>query len=65
MRLVFSFLLASALFGAGLYLLFLEVFVARIIMGRMLAIGGLLLAAGGAWLWADFVGPLIRGEKMG
>lgn len=51
--------------GAGLYVLYLEIFVARIIMGRMLMLSGSLIGIGGAWLVYDFVIPWWRSEEVG
>jgi hypothetical protein len=57
-RNVLGFAVAVALFGAGVYLLCAELFVAPIIMGRMVGMGGFLAFLGGAWLWSDYIGPL-------
>ena len=65
MRLVLCFVLASALLVAGLYLLYMEAFVARLISARAIGISATLTLVGGAWLWADFVRPMLRGENIG
>jgi len=63
--LVICFVVASGLLAAGLYLLYMEAFVARIISGQAIGIGATLAFVGGAWLWVDFVGPILRGENLG
>jgi hypothetical protein len=60
MRRVASFLVASALLGLGIYLLYFEVFWAAIIRGFMLMASGFLIAAGGTWLVNDFLLPIWR-----
>jgi len=53
------FTFAAGLLIGGLYLIYLEVFVTRVIMGKMIGMGALLVTLGCAWLWADFIGPLL------
>jgi hypothetical protein len=60
MRKAISFILTSALLVSGLYLQFLEVVVARIIMGKLLVAGGFLATLGAGWLWSDFIAPMWR-----
>jgi hypothetical protein len=65
MRKVICFALGASLFGAGVYLLYLEIFVATRVMGRLTAMGGFLMVIGGAWLWSDFIVPLWQGREVG
>src|SRR5215468_2310668 len=62
-RKVLGFAIAAALFGAGVYLLCAELFVAPIIMGRMVVMGGFLAFLGGAWLWSDLHRPAIWARR--
>jgi hypothetical protein len=64
MRRLISFVLASTLLGCGLYLLHLEIFVARttIFMFKLTEAGGLMAVLGAGWLWEDFIGPWWRGD---
>jgi hypothetical protein len=59
MRRAISFLVACSLFVLGLVVFYLEVFVAPRPQGRLVMIGGMLIAVGGAWLWTDFIKPLL------
>ena len=62
MRRLISFVLAIALLGGGLYLLFLQLFVAGIIMGHFMEAGGFIAAIGAGWLWDDFIEPWLSGD---
>jgi hypothetical protein len=57
MRKLTSFVLASALLVAGVYLLYQELFVASTITTHLVAFGGLLTAGGVAWFWTDLIAP--------
>jgi hypothetical protein len=67
MRRAISFFVACSLVVLGLVVFYLDVFDITRSRGRLVMIGGLLLAVGGAWLWADFIGPLFgrRGMREG
>jgi hypothetical protein len=64
-RLMLSFVIASAFLAVGLYLLFTQVFIAKFFTMDGVGLGLILTFVGGAWLWADFVRPILRGEKIG
>ena len=57
MRKLFSFTVAAAIFGAGVYLLVVHAFGAWTVYGKVLVLAGALIGVGGWWLWADFVAP--------
>ncbi|HVZ99338.1 MAG TPA: hypothetical protein VG841_03370 [Caulobacterales bacterium] len=59
-RQVICFVVAAALFCAGLDILYDEAFVAQQILGRAVVIGLFLLFIGALWLWVDFGAPLWR-----
>jgi hypothetical protein len=61
-RWIIGFCFGAALLGAGLYVLYVEAFVARVIMGKMIIMGTVLTGAGAAWLWVDYLSPIIRGR---
>jgi hypothetical protein len=63
MRQVVSFTVASALLMGGLYLLYIELMVAAIVMGKLVIAGAFVAFLGAAWLWADFIAPLLRGRE--
>lgn len=63
MRQVVSFVVASSLFAAGSYLLYLEAFEARVWLSKVIAAGAFLVFLGGGWLWADFIAPML-GRKV-
>ncbi len=65
MRILLSFVLATCLLVAGLYILYLEFFITNVIVGRMLIMGSVFTFIGAAWLWADFISPLLRGKEVG
>ena len=65
MRLVLSFVFASAFLAAGLYVLFVQAFTAQFLTPDGISLGLVLAFVGGAWLWADFIRPTLRGEKVG
>ena len=65
MRLVLSFVLASAFLAAGSYVLFAQAFTAMFLTIRGIGLGIVLTFVGSAWLWADFIRPMLRGEKIG
>ena len=50
MRKLIAFVFASALLSAGLYLLFLQLFVTSHLVGQALDAAGLLITLGAAWL---------------
>jgi hypothetical protein len=52
------FLFASAILGAGLYLLWLDLTHARVIFSRLVFAGLFLSLFGGYLLWDDFIRPL-------
>ena len=54
-----GFILASALLGGGLYLLYLQFFIAKGFAGVLLVAGGFFVFPGVAWLWADFISPAL------
>ena len=60
MRKLIAFVFASALLGAGLYLLFLQLFVTSHLVGQALDAAGLLITLGAAWLWTDFIAHVVR-----
>lgn len=65
MRQVVCFVIATAMVGAGLYILWDVIFVARRVA---IAIGGVGLTfalVGGLWLWFDFGAPLLRRIRGG
>jgi len=64
-RLVLSFVVASAFLAAGLYVLFLQAFTAEFSTVRGVGFGVVFAFIGGAWLWADFIRPMLRGENIG
>jgi hypothetical protein len=41
--------------GGGLYLIYLELFEARVVSRKMMVVGVFLALLGGAWLWADYI----------
>lgn len=57
MRRAIGFVIASALLVGGLYLLYIELFAAQVIVGRITLAGAFLTFLGGAWLWADYINP--------
>ncbi len=63
MRHFLSLVFAVGLLCAGLFVLYLEVFQARIVWGRMLIMGSFLIVVGGAWLWSDFLAPLFKSDR--
>jgi hypothetical protein len=64
MRKIVGFVFAAALFGAGVYLLYVQLFVSHTIIGLLL-VGTLLALVGAGWLWSDFIGPLFgRGGQF-
>jgi hypothetical protein len=63
MRQVLSFVFASALLIGGLYLLYMELVVASVVVGKLLLVGSFVAFLGAAWLWADFISPLLRGKS--
>lgn len=63
MRQVVGFILASALLGGGLYLLYLQLFIAQGFAGVLLVAGGFFVFLGGAWLWADFIAPALKRKR--
>jgi hypothetical protein len=62
MRRLISFVLAIALLAAGLYLLFLQLFVSSRLNWHALDAAGALITLGACWLWEDFIGPWLRGD---
>jgi len=60
MRHVISFVCATALLIGGLYLLYAQLFEAQLIHGLALMAAAVMFAPGGAWLWNDFVLPMMR-----
>jgi len=58
-----SFFVACNLVALGLVVFYLDVFDATRFQGRLIMMGGLLVAVGGAWLWASFIGPLFGGRR--
>jgi hypothetical protein len=64
-RLVLSFVVASAFLATGLYVLFLQAFMTEFSTVRGVGFGIVFAFIGGAWLWADFIQPMLRGEKVG
>jgi len=63
MRAVICFLIACALLIGGIYLLLMQIFVSSMIWGKALMLAAILIAAGGAWLWGDFISPALRGRQ--
>ena len=59
-RLIICFLVASAMLGGGLYILWDAIFIAHLSLLRMAAVGVFLTFIGGVWLWTDFGEPLLR-----
>ncbi|MDH3579932.1 MAG: hypothetical protein OEM91_04820 [Hyphomicrobiales bacterium] len=55
MRQVISFLMASALLGGGLYLLYLQVFHSTTIYGLFLIGAAVAILGGISWLFCDFI----------
>ena len=64
MRLMLSFLIASAWLATALYVLFAQAFTAKFVTPDGCAFGIVLTYVGSAWLWVDFIGPMMRGEKI-
>ena len=63
MRHVLSFLIASALFVGGLYVLYMHVVgLHRLTAGVVWAVA-FLVAIGAARLWINFIEPMIRGKE--
>lgn len=58
LRQIFCFVFASALLGGGLYMLYDEVFIAHVLMARLIVIALFFTILGGYWLWLDFGEPL-------
>jgi hypothetical protein len=54
MRLILSFVVASAFLAAGLYLLLSQAFTARFLTLDGIGLGIVLTFLGCAWLWLDF-----------
>jgi hypothetical protein len=54
LRKIISFIVASAIFGAGIWLIVAEALWFQIIWGKLLFAGALLIAVGGYWLWVDY-----------
>ena len=65
MRLISSFVVASAFLAAGLYVLLSQAFTATFLTIRGIGLGIVLTFVGCAWLRADFIRPMLRGEKIG
>jgi hypothetical protein len=63
MRNILSFLCAIALLVAGLWLLYHDAFVATKVISWTVLMGAFLTYVGGAWLWSDFIGPLVGSAK--
>jgi hypothetical protein len=63
-RLLFSLVIASAFLAVGLYLLFTQAFTAKFFTMDGVGLGLILAFVGGAWLWVDFIRPILRGEKI-
>ncbi len=59
MRQIICFVVASAMFAGGLYILWDSIFVAHLALLRMAIVGGFLAFIGGVWLWIDFGRPLV------
>jgi hypothetical protein len=60
MRQIICFLVAAAMFGGGLYILWDSIVVAHLALLRMAVVGASLAFIGGIWLWIDFGAPLVR-----
>ncbi len=60
MRQIICFVVAAAMFGGGLYILWDSIFVAHLALLRMAVVGVFLAFIGGVWLWVDFGAPLMR-----
>jgi hypothetical protein len=63
-RLALIFVLASAFLVAGLFFLCYQAFIATFFSMDAIGMGIIFTFIGGAWLWADFVRPMLRGEKI-
>ena len=64
-RVVLSFVFASAFLAGGVFLLLHQAFIAKFLTMDGIGLGITLTFIGGAWLWADFVRPVLRGDKIG
>ncbi len=60
MRQIICFVVAAAMFGGGLYILWDSIFVAHLALLRMAVVGAFLAFIGGVWLWVDFGKPLVH-----
>lgn len=63
MRRAIGLFLSAAMLGGGLYLIYLELFEARVVSRKMMVVGVFLALLGGAWLWADCIAPQF-GKKV-
>ncbi|MCP3461766.1 MULTISPECIES: hypothetical protein [unclassified Bradyrhizobium] len=59
MRKFVVFVLASAMFAAGLYIAGVELFLSEAVYFRLLFVGGFLALLGGYLLWTDFLAPAL------
>jgi hypothetical protein len=59
LRKLLSFVVASAIFGCGVWLAIAQFLWSDIIFGKLLIGAGFLMALGGYWLWADHIGPAL------
>jgi uncharacterized membrane protein YbhN (UPF0104 family) len=62
MRQIFSFVFATALLCAGLYVLYLQLH-AQIIYFKILMMGAMMTVLGLFWLLGDFVRPLLSDRR--
>jgi hypothetical protein len=62
-RQILSFIAASLLLFGGIYLVVFEAFEADAVRGVVLLAAGMMMAAGGAWLFDDFIRPVLRGKE--
>ena len=62
-RRIICSVLAAALLGGGLYILYYMAIISHSFMIRMIGIGVFLVVLGGFWLWADCIEPLLHWMK--
>jgi hypothetical protein len=63
MQRVKSSAVAISLLLAGLYILYLEIFVNPIARGHTLFVGVLVAFIGAAWLFSNFIAPMLRQHR--
>jgi hypothetical protein len=63
MRRVLSFACAAGLVSIGGYIILVNIAYTHGVYLRGLGTAAILLFVGGGWLWADFIAPLVLGQR--